>query len=124
MALDLLKRNDSKTEFLVIGSLQQLAKVIKVDNIQVGSLKIKPVSTLRNLGAWFDSFMTMKTHIGKACSKAFFGLYKIEKFKKFLSVDTTETLIRAFVTWNIYYCNSIPPYAAYQNVKQIVFKKY
>ena len=41
--------NDSKTEFMITGSHQQLAK-IRVDNISVGDAMIKPVTFLRNLG--------------------------------------------------------------------------
>lgn len=70
MANHQLMLNDGKTEFLIIGSRQQLAKV-NIDNIQVGSSEIKPASSVRNLGAWFDSSMTMNVHIGKVCSKAF-----------------------------------------------------
>ena len=73
MTNNYLKLNDTKTEFLVIGSRQQLTK-IKIDSIRVGPTEIQKVSSVRNLGAWFDTFMTMTTHIGKACSKGFFGL--------------------------------------------------
>ena len=56
-----LNLNDTKTEFLVIGSRQQLTK-IKFDSIRVGSTEIQKVSSVRNLGAWFDTSMTMTTH--------------------------------------------------------------
>ena len=46
--------NDDKTEFLILGTRQQLAKV-NIDNIKVGSAKVSPVSAVRNLGSWFDS---------------------------------------------------------------------
>ena len=102
---DDLKVN-TKTEFLVIGSRQQLTK-IKIDSIRVGSTEIQKVSSVRNLGAWFDTSMTMTTHIGKACSKGFFGLYKIKQIRKFLSEKATASLIHAFVTSHLDYCNSL-----------------
>ena len=37
-----LKLNDGKTEFIIIGSRQQLAKV-NIDHINVGTLDIRPV---------------------------------------------------------------------------------
>ena len=40
MTNNYLKLNDTKTEFLVIGSLQQLTK-IKIDSIRVGSTEIQ-----------------------------------------------------------------------------------
>ena len=51
--------------------------------------------------------MTMTAQIGKACSKAFFGLYKIKQIRKFLSEKATVTLIHAFVTSHLDYCNSL-----------------
>ena len=60
-----------------------------------------------HLGAWFDKNMSMDAHVGKVCSKAFFGLYKIRQIRKFLSVDATNTLVHAFVTSHVDYCNSL-----------------
>ena len=98
MAHNFLKLNDSMTEFLVIGSPQQLVKV-KMDNIQVGSSKIKPVSTVRNLGAWFK--LTLANLVARPFSVAY---KKLKKMREFLSVDTIKTLIHPFVTSNIDYC--------------------
>ena len=68
-----LMLNDSKTEFVIIGSRQQLTKV-NIDGIQVGAAEIKPVKSVRSLGAWFDTSMSMNVHIGKVYSKAFHSL--------------------------------------------------
>ena len=46
--------NDDKTEFTIIGTSQQLAKV-SITSLHVGSATITPVSFARNLGSWFDS---------------------------------------------------------------------
>ena len=51
--------------------------------------------------------MTMTTHIGKAGSKTFSGLYKIKQIRKFLSEKAADTLIHAFVTSHLDYCNSL-----------------
>ena len=61
-----LKLNDDKTEFLIIGTSQQLEKL---DNIiiRVGDSDIHPVSLARNLGCWFDSRLSMASHITKMC---------------------------------------------------------
>ena len=53
-----LKLNDEKTEFLIIGSRQQLSKV-NISAIHVGASEIKPVGLIRKLGAWFDSSVTV-----------------------------------------------------------------
>ena len=97
----MLMLNDNKTEFLIIGSRQQLEKV-NVDSV------IKSSSSVRILGAWFDSHMSMDAHVGKVCSKAFFGLYKIRQIRTFLSQDATKTLVHAFVTFHLDYCHPLP----------------
>ena len=101
-----LKMNDSKTEFLIIGSRQQLSKV-SIDSITIGSSSVQPVSSVRNLGAWFDENLSMTTHVGKVCSKAFRGLYSIKQIRKYLSEEATKVLIHAFVTSHLDYCNSL-----------------
>ena len=47
----------------------------------------------------------MGVHVGKVCGKAFFGLYKIRQIRKFLWEDATKTLVRAFITAHVDYCN-------------------
>ena len=64
--------NDSKAEFLIIGSSQQLSKVTMA-SIKVGDCEIQPLKHVRNLGTWFDNHMSMNIHIGKVCSKVFRG---------------------------------------------------
>ena len=49
-----LKFNDDKTEFLIIGSSQQLENLYNI-SIRVGDSDIHPVPFARNLGCWFDS---------------------------------------------------------------------
>ena len=51
MIFPLLLTNDTKTEFFIIGSYQQLSKV-SIESIAVGTSVIKPVEYVRNLGAW------------------------------------------------------------------------
>ena len=106
MYQDKLKINDDKTEFLVIGSKHQLQKI---DNcsVRVGTIDIKPVSEVRNLGAWFDSHFSMSTHISKSCSAAFFWLRNIKKISQFLPRDKLEMVLHAFVTSRIDYCNGL-----------------
>ena len=62
---------------------------------------------VRNLGSWFDKHMSMNVHVGKVCSKAFTGLYNIRQIRKFLSIESTKTLVHAFVTSHLDYCNSL-----------------
>ena len=92
-----LKFNDLKTEFLIIGTRQQLKK-IEINSVRVGDVNIKPAESVRDLRAWFDKNMSMDVHVGKVYSKAFRGLYNIRQIRKSLSQEATKTLVHAFIT--------------------------
>lgn len=62
---------------------------------------------VRNLGAWFDSNFTMSTHVTKICEASFFYLHNLNCVRKLLNQEITETLIHAFVTSRLDYCNSL-----------------
>ena len=49
----------------------------------------------------------MLPHVTAVCKSSFFHLRNIFKIRKFLSHDTRKTLIHAFVTARIDYCNSL-----------------
>ena len=105
MTLDLLL-NDDKTEFLMIGTKQQLAKV-NIDHIIIGDSVIRPKGVVKNLGTWLDSTLSMNSHVNNTCSNAFYYLHNIRRIRKYLSRRSTETLIHAFVSSRVGYCNSL-----------------
>ena len=72
--------NEAKTEFLLIGTKQQLAKV-NISHVEVGNANIAPHSPVKNLGVWFDSNLSMVDHITKTSSAAFYHLYNIRRIR-------------------------------------------
>ena len=106
MIRDRLMLNDDKTEFLLLGTKQQLAKV-DINSITVGESVVNRKPVVRNLGSWFDSQLGMSAHISKLCSSAFFHLHNISRILKFLSPVETKSLVHAFVTSRVDYCNSL-----------------
>ena len=106
MFQDKLKINDDKNEFLTIGSRQQLLKINRC-YIRVGSTDILPVSSLLNLGSWFDANLSMSLQVSKSCRAAFFWLHNIKRISPFLPRDKLHLVIHAFVTSRIDYCNSL-----------------
>ena len=104
MIEDKLCLNDSKTEFMIVGTRQQLAKV-NIDQLWVGESSIVPVTSVKNLGSWFDKNMSMTTHIIKVCKAASFHLYNIRRIRKYLTSESTHCLVRATVIGRIDYCN-------------------
>ena len=90
-----LKINDTKMEFLFVGSRQQLSKV-QLESVTVQDSEI----SVRNLGACL-----MGIHVSKVCSKDLRDLYSIRPIRKYLSEDATKVLVHAFVTSRLDYCN-------------------
>ena len=107
MHSDKLKLNSDKTECLLIGTRQQLQKVSNISTLSFGDSQIAPSCEVRNLGTWFDSKMSMLSHINKTCSSAFYYLYNMRRIRKYLSRSVTESLVHAFITSRIDYCNSL-----------------
>ena len=46
----------------------------------------------------FDSSLNMSKHITKLCASAFFYIYNIRCIRKYLSRDSDETLVHAFIS--------------------------
>ena len=115
--------NDAKTEFLIIDTRKQLQKT-SIESIIIGDTLIKPLESVRNLGSWFDAHMRMNVHIGKICSKAFHGLYNIRQIRKFLTVQSTKTLVHAFVSSHLDYCNALLFGLPGLNINLIVYRKF
>ena len=106
MIKDKLMLNDDKTEFVLIGTKQQLAKVC-IDTLSVGISEVSNSSLVRNLGSWFDCNFTMATHVNKICKAAFYHLYNIARIRKYLNRQLTEALVHALVTSRVDYCNGL-----------------
>ena len=97
-----LMLNDGKENFFSLVQDNNLPKsTSKVSDV------ISPASVVRNLAAWFDSQLTMSTHISKACASSYYHLHNIRRIRKYLTVDTAKALVHALVTSHVDYCNNI-----------------
>jgi hypothetical protein len=61
----------------------------------------------KNIGALFDNTLTMEQQISAICKSAFFQIRNVGQIKKYLSVESSEILIHAFITNKLDYCNSL-----------------
>ena len=51
--------------------------------------------------------MSMDAHITKTCPAAFYYLYNIRRIRRYLSKVSRESLIHAFISSRLDYCNSL-----------------
>ena len=77
MANNMLKLNDEKTEFIIFGTHQQLAKISDI-NITIGSTKIHPVEEVRNLRYFTDKLLKKGVHVNKLSATIFHNLRNIK----------------------------------------------
>ena len=106
MLMDKMMLNDEKTQFIVIRTGQQFVKV-DIDSLCVGHTAILPSSKVRNLGGCFDNQLKMVMQTNQTFKAAFFHIFNITRIRKFLSSDTVQTLVNAFVTSQLDYRNRI-----------------
>ena len=110
MIQDKLKVNDGKFELLIIGSKQQLQK-LNPCHARVGNADVLPVPIARDLAVWLDSNLSMSCQITTTCGAApFCWLHSIKRISKSLSrenLSTHLTVIHAFVTSRLDYCNGL-----------------
>jgi len=106
MTQNKLKLNTDKTEFLTI-SKKNIQNKISIPELVLDGKIIVKSNDVRNLGAQFDSTLTMEKHIKKTATGARQQLYKIAKLKYFLDRNSLLTLINSFVISRIDYLNSL-----------------
>ena len=107
MRTNLLRLNDDKTEFLIIGTPQQLALKVRTTSIKIGTDQIQRSESARNLGYFCDSTMKSCTHINKLSSMLYITIKRISRIRHTIDLDTIKTLVQALVTTKQDYCNSL-----------------
>ena len=72
-----------------------------------GIRSISSTESVKNLGAYFDSEMSMEMHVRKTAKSAWFHLNSIGKIRKYLTQEQTKTVIHSFVTSKLDQNNSL-----------------
>ena len=106
MSQNFLKLNENKTECIVFGTTVQLSK-LKTSTLVVGDSCVNLSSTVRNLCAIFDNKMKLTSRVNTVCQKAHNKLRNIGKILQYLSPETKEIIVHAFVTTRLNYLNSL-----------------
>ena len=100
-----LKLNQDKTEVLVFSSCYRPRP--NIGNLTIVDKMVNCSSTAKDIGVTLDNYLSMVPHITAVCKSAFFHLRNSSKIRGFLNTETTKTLVHAFVTSKVDYCNSL-----------------
>jgi hypothetical protein len=103
-----LKLNQDKTEFMWFGTLNQLAKLREdMPQLTLGNCVIPVSDEARSLGVILDSDLAMKRHVQTVSRGSFFQLRQLRNIRHSVDPSTAATLVHAFVTSRLDYCNSL-----------------
>ena len=106
MARNRLKMNCDKTQLIWLGTGQQLRK-ITIHDLKLMSDRIPFVASVNNLGFHLDNELTMARHIDAVCRSGFFQLRQLRTVRSSFTADCLKTLVHAFVSSRLDYCNSL-----------------
>ena len=104
MTANMLQLNMDKTEVVVLMN-KSLRNPITMNKIKTDSIDIS--SSVRNLGAIFDSALSSEAFVNSICKSAWFNLFIISRSWRSLTTDAAKILIQAYVMSKIDYCNSL-----------------
>ena len=102
-----LKLNADNTEFLIIGTSTQRAKLDGFFQTHILSQSITPAASVLNLGLTFDENVNFKQHISKTCSCCFYHIRDLRRIRRFLSLSIAKTIATALVSSILDYCNPL-----------------
>jgi hypothetical protein len=101
-----LSVNPSKTEYLIIGTHQQRAKLIASSITFEGTI-LTPSDSTRNLGVIFDKDLSLKQHISAICKTSYYHIRQIRQVRSSLDFNSAIILANSLVSSKLDYCNSL-----------------
>ncbi|CAL9708038.1 unnamed protein product [Knipowitschia caucasica] len=106
MSTNFLQLNCKKSEIIIIGPKSLLSNTQHF-TLSIDSHTISPSAQIRNLGIILDPTLSFKPHIRNITKTAFFHLKNIARLRPYLSSTAAETLIHAFISSRLDFCNSL-----------------
>ena len=105
MKSNLLKLNDDKSEFLVLGTRKNLETAGNF-SLKIGNNIIQQSECIINLGMFWDKEIKGTTHFNKLTSSLYSAIRNIAWMRHLIERDTTKILMQALVLSKLDYCNS------------------
>ena len=113
-----LKLNEEKTEVMIVGSKRQRAK-IEEGSMDVNGCEIEFVDSVKNLGVFLDSDMTMERQVSSLRAKLLFELKKISNIRMYISKESCKKLVSSLVFSKLDYCNSLLSGVSKDKIKRL-----
>ena len=104
-----LTLNDTKTEYMIIGSRYRLNKLEDFPEISlaIGDNDIKRVTSKKSLGFIIDDQLKWGMHIDAQCKKISKGIALLRRAKSFVPLHILNNMYNALVLPHMTYCSTI-----------------
>lgn len=104
-----LKLNNGKSNYIIIGSRQNLTKLSEhpVPPVMIGNNPIERKIHVKNLGVIFDETLSWDKHINKCIGKAYGKFKQAFRFKKFLSQKAKLNISETYILSQFNYCDAL-----------------
>ena len=103
MATNFLQLNQNKTEVIIFGPTKSVRDLTNA----LGPLSASAHTSVKNLGVYLDSSLNFNKQVSSVVSSSFYQLRTISKLKPILTLRDLETVIHAFISSRLDYCNSL-----------------
>ena len=107
MSSNLLSLNPDKTEFLIVGTPQQLSKLNNPVLVVDSNTTITPVTSARSLGILFDNHLSFDNQITALSKACFYHIRDLRRIRDTLDFSTSCTIATSLVHSKLDYCNSL-----------------
>ena len=101
-----LKLNADKTDFILLGTRQQLEK-LNLTSVDLDSVKVTMSNKVTCISVTVDRELTFVAHIKYLAGRCFYQLRQHRTVRSLLSVEAARTPVHAFVISHVDYCNSV-----------------
>ena len=73
----------------------------------MGNEKLTTTANARSLGVVIDDNMIFDMHMSDICRSSFYQLRNLSKIRKYLTRESSEIAMHAFIASKLDYCNSL-----------------
>jgi len=106
MSSNRLRLNSLKTQYIWLGTRQQLDK-LNLESLAAEFPSIKFSTSVRNLGVILDQELSFAVHIKALTRSCYYQLRQLRVVSRSLSFSSASTLVHAFVVNRLDYCSSL-----------------
>jgi len=106
MRSNYLQLNAGKTEFMWCVPPRRRHQ-LPTDQLTVQLASITPVESVRDLGVYLDSDMSMHTHVTRLVGSSYGVLRQLRSIRRSQPRSTLTTLVTSFIMSKVDYCNAV-----------------